>query len=104
MDGELGSVVPQINTLATAGNNIAFTFADVSEPSDEISALVNDVQRFQAFQPDNMTFEWTRRFSDEPEFFRFGYIKLGTLGGECYEDFTPPGVWEGNGTWNPGTA
>jgi hypothetical protein len=72
MDGELGSVVPQINTPVTTSNNITFTFADVLKPFDGISALVNDVQRFQAFQPDNMTFEWTRHFSDEPEFFRFG--------------------------------
>ena len=104
MGGELGSVVPQINTPVTTSNNITFTFANVSKPFDGISALVNDVQRFQAFRPDNMTFEWTRRFSDEPEFFRFGYIKLGTLRGEWYGDFTLPGVWEGNGTWNPGTA
>ena len=104
MDGELGSVVPQINTLAITGNNITFTFADVEKSFDGISALVNDVQRFQAFKPDNITFEWTRRFRDEPEFFRFGYVKLGALGGKWYGDFTPPGVWEGNGTWNPGIA
>ncbi len=101
-DGELGSLLPNINTPLISGNNIAFSFADMAPSFDGVSVLVNDVQRFLAFKPDDTTFNWTRLIADQPEYFRFGYVKRLQLGGEWYADFTPPGQWFGNGTWVSG--
>jgi hypothetical protein len=98
-DGELGSLLPQINNPVVAGSTIAFTFKDTAAPFDGISALVNDVQRFLAFTPDDTTFNWTRLVDHDVEFFRFGYVKRLQFGGEWYADFTIPGQWLANGTW-----
>ncbi|OQU93928.1 LCCL domain-containing protein isoform 2 [Cladophialophora immunda] len=106
-DGALGSLVPALSRAPViVGANITFTFDGdlaVSPPFDGIGVLVNDVLRFQAFKPEEMTFPWTRRAVDEPEFFRFAYVKrLEFGGGEWYGDFTPPALWDGNGTWVAG--
>ncbi|KIX99098.1 uncharacterized protein Z520_05559 [Fonsecaea multimorphosa CBS 102226] len=101
----LGSVVPSLaNPPVMVGeDNITFDLAMSSESSswDGISVLVNDVLRFLSFPPnDPMTFQWTRRVPHEPEFFRFAYVKrVEFAGGEWYGDFTPPALWEGNGTF-----
>ncbi|OCT48793.1 LCCL domain protein [Cladophialophora carrionii] len=101
-DGELGSVLPQVHPPIVSGNRIRFTFEDVVASFDGISVLVNDVQRFVAFEPDDMSFNWTRLVDNEPEFFRFGYVNHLQLGGEWYADFTAPGQWLSNGTYVPG--
>ncbi|OAP63851.1 hypothetical protein AYL99_03078 [Fonsecaea erecta] len=118
--GAVGSLVPHLSSAPVVGgdnNNITFTFdgdfalssssssSSSSSAFDGIGVLVNDVLRFRAFKPDDMTFQWTRRVSQEPEFFRFAYVKrLDFAAGEWYGDFTAPAVWHGNGTWVPGAG
>ncbi|KAB8266823.1 hypothetical protein BDV30DRAFT_232156 [Aspergillus minisclerotigenes] len=101
---ELGSILPVIGApFIPSAQNIVFKFPDVAEDADGISVLVNDVERFQAFKSDNgsvESFNWTRLKADEPEYFRFGYVKMNALGGLWYEDFTKPVVWEADGVWN----
>ncbi|OGM46383.1 LCCL domain protein [Aspergillus bombycis] len=101
---ELGSVLPVIAApLIPSAQNIIFKFPDIAEDADGISVLVNDVERFQAFKSDNgsvESFNWTRLKVDEPEYFRFGNVKMNALGGLWYEDFTKPVVWEVDGVWN----
>jgi len=102
LDAQLGSVLPEIAVPTIAGNNITFTFAGLAAEADGISVLVNDVERFRGFKEANGTvepFTWTRRREGDPEYFRFGYMKVNALGGIWYEDFTKPGVWEANGSW-----
>ncbi|KIW65126.1 hypothetical protein PV04_07409 [Phialophora macrospora] len=103
-DGELGSLLPQVRPPVVSGNNnITFTFEDIATSFEGISVLVNDVQRFLAFQPeDDMSFNWTRSVDQEPEFFRFGYVSRLHLRGEWYADFTAPAQWLSNGSWIPG--
>lgn len=119
---QLGSIVPQLATpLILSNRSLVFDFfsAQLAPQADGISVLVNDVERFRGFKDvdrlhggggDNETgngtavgvvdsFNWTRRRDGEPEFFRFGYVKVNALGGVWYEDFTDPAVWEVDGTW-----
>lgn len=102
--GELGSLLPEISAPLISDTNITFAFADIAEGFDGVSVLVNDVQRFLSFKPDDMTFTWTRLVTGEPEFIRFGYVSRLQLGGEWYADFTPPGQWLSNGSWVPGIS
>ncbi|GAB1205955.1 hypothetical protein APSETT445_004634 [Aspergillus pseudonomiae] len=101
---ELGSILPVIGApLIPSAQNIVFQFPNVAEDADGISVLVNDVERFQAFKSDNgsvESFNWTRLKANEPEYFRFGHVKMNALGGLWYEDFTKPVVWEVDGVWN----
>ncbi|PYH32087.1 LCCL domain-containing protein [Aspergillus neoniger CBS 115656] len=106
LDGaQLGSVLPVIGAPAIlSSQNIMFNFNDVDKDADGISVLVNDVERFRAFKSDDgmlESFNWTRHLDGEPEYFRFGYIKVNALGGIWYEDFTRPGTWESEGEWVP---
>ncbi|EDP51606.1 hypothetical protein KXW98_007304 [Aspergillus fumigatus] len=106
LDGaQLGSALPQISTpLVVSAQEIVFTFLkNLTSEADGISVLVNDVERFRAFRSGDgsvESFNWTRRRAEEPEYFRFGYIKLNALGGLWYEDFTKPVVWDVDGSWN----
>lgn len=106
LDGaQLGSVLPEIAPPLIASNqSISFTFQDIAPDAAGISVLVNDVERFHSFKSDEGSidsFNWTRYEDDEPEYFRFGYIKRrGSLGGVWYEDFTKPVVWDIDGRWN----
>ncbi|KAJ9615856.1 hypothetical protein H2200_001933 [Cladophialophora chaetospira] len=103
-DGELGSLLPEVDAPLISDSNITFTFANIAESFDGVSVLVNDVQRFLSLKPDDMAFTWTRLVPDEPEFFRFGYVKRLQLGGEWYADFTAPAQWFSNGSWVPGVS
>ncbi|KAF9894554.1 hypothetical protein FE257_006439 [Aspergillus nanangensis] len=102
--GQLGSVLPIIAApLIPSAGNIVFSFPNIAPDADGISVLVNDVARFQAFKADNgsvKSFSWNRHKPDDPEYFRFGYVKMNALGGLWYEDFTKPAVWEPDGSWN----
>ncbi|KAL2820497.1 LCCL domain-containing protein, partial [Aspergillus cavernicola] len=112
LDGaQLGSLLPEItipiiNILTP--NSIAFTFEDLSIPQevDGLSVLINDVERFHAFRSDGAddvkipNWNWTRVRDEDPEYFRFGYIKENALGGFWYEDFTSPVTWSAGGGWN----
>lgn len=101
-DAQLGSILPEIAVPAITGNNITFTFAGLAAETDGISVLVNDVERFHGFRGADGTvepFTWTRHKEGDPEYFRFGYMKVNALGGTWYEDFTKPGIWEADGSW-----
>ncbi|RHZ74303.1 hypothetical protein CDV55_109104 [Aspergillus turcosus] len=106
LDGaQLGSALPQIGApLVVSAQEIVFTFLEnLTDQADGISVLVNDVQRFRAFRSGDgsvESFNWTRHRAEEPEYFRFGYIRENTLGGVWYEDFTKPVVWDVDGSWN----
>ncbi|GES63486.1 LCCL domain protein [Aspergillus terreus] len=101
---QLGSVLPEIAPpLISSDQSIVFSFPNVTEDADGIGVLVNDVARFQAFKADNGTvesFNWRRHKTGEPEYFRFGFLKMNALGGIWYEDFSPPATWESDGRWN----
>jgi hypothetical protein len=101
---ELGSLLPEIPQPIISDKNITFTFETIAPSWDGISVLVNDVQRYLAFKPHEMTFQWTRLVGGEVEFFRFGYVKRLVLGGEWYGDFSPPAQWFSNATWLPGST
>ncbi|KAL2833549.1 LCCL domain-containing protein [Aspergillus pseudoustus] len=109
--GQLGSLLPEITTSIITFNSptsLTFSFEDLSIPQevDGLSILINDVERFHAFRSDGAAdveipnWNWTRVRSDEPEYFRFGYIKENALGGFWYEDFTSPVTWTREGEWN----
>ncbi|KAL3455427.1 LCCL domain-containing protein [Aspergillus heterothallicus] len=112
LDGaQLGSLLPEITTSLITFNSptsLSFSFEDLSIPQevDGLSVIVNDVERYHAFRSDgaeNVTipnWNWTRVRADEPEYFRFGYIKENALGGFWYQDFTDPVTWTGGGQWN----
>jgi hypothetical protein len=110
LDGaQLGSALPQISApLVVSAQEIVFTFLkNLANEADGISVLVNDVERFHAFRSGDgsvESFNWTRRRAEEPEYFRFGYMKMNALGGVWYEDFTKPVVWDVDGSWNRSTA
>ncbi|PWY96481.1 LCCL domain protein [Aspergillus sclerotioniger CBS 115572] len=106
LDGaQLGSVLPILSAPSIlSSQNIIFNFPEPDADADGISVLVNDVERFRTFKSDDGTldsFNWTRHMANEPEYFRFGYIKVNALGGIWYEDFTTPATWEAGGEWNP---
>lgn len=101
---QLGSMLPEIAPpLISSDQSIVFSFPNVTEDADGIGVLVNDVARFQAFKADNGTvesFSWRRHKTGEPEYFRFGFLKMNALGGIWYEDFSRPATWESDGRWN----
>ncbi|KAF7136747.1 hypothetical protein CNMCM5793_006216 [Aspergillus hiratsukae] len=106
LDGaQLGSALPQIGApLVVSAQEIVFAFLkNLTNEAEGISVLVNDVERFHAFRSGDgsvESFNWTRHRAEEPEYFRFGYIRENSLGGVWYEDFTKPVVWDVDGSWN----
>ena len=99
---ELNSIVPQITTPIIDGNNITFLWANLTSAFDSISVLVNDVERFRGYADHTSgSFSWTRYKADEPEFFRFGYIRYPKMWGSIIGDYTQHATWATNGTWFP---
>ncbi|KAL5334369.1 hypothetical protein BJX70DRAFT_378519 [Aspergillus crustosus] len=111
LDGaQLGSILPDITssiiTIASS-DAISFAFESLSIPPqmDGLSVIINDVERFHAFRAGGAeevaipNWNWTRGKSDEPEYFRFGFIRENAMGGFWYEDFSDPVTWDGQG-WN----
>lgn len=102
--GRLGTPPPTIEppTLIDA-NNLRFSFPNLPPTVDGISVVVNDVERFHELKPKDggpvPDFIWARRFPDEIEYFRFGYIHLNALGGIWYEDFSKSSSWMGDGNF-----
>ena len=92
--------VPHIPPPIIDGNNITFSWANVTAPFDGVSILVNDVQRFGSYE-DNMlrSFTYTRNYTDELVYFRFGYIRHLKIGGSSIGDHSKPGTWMVNGSW-----
>lgn len=105
LDGaKLGTVPPVITpALIEHQNRLVFTFPGLPTQIDGISVLVNDVLRFRGLKSNNSrnvaNFAWPRRFADEIEYFRFGYVHTRALGGFWYEDFTEPATWAVNGSF-----
>lgn len=99
-DAQLGSALPQIIPPSIEHDNITFAFPDLTEDYDGISVLVNDVERFHKYGTDDPDFlSWVRQRDGEPEYFRFGFVKMGSLNEVWYGDFTKPGTWAKNGSW-----
>ena len=99
---QLGSALPVVDAVVRSNQSIGFTFSDLEPDAAGVSVLVNDVERFQSFTGKDGSidpFNWTRE-NDEPQFFRFGYVKMSSLGGVWYEDFSAPAVWDIDGRWN----
>jgi hypothetical protein len=102
--GKLGTVPPTIDPPHIEDqNHLTFSFQDLPPHVDGISVLVNDVQRFQSLKPKDSShisdFAWGRRFPDEIEYFRFGYVHVNTLGGVWYEDFSESATWATDGNF-----
>lgn len=102
--GKLNTVPPPINPPHIEDqNHLSFSFEDLPPHVDGISVLVNDVQRFQSFKPKGSShisdFVWGRRFENEIEYFRFGYVHVNTLGGVWYEDFSESATWATDGNF-----
>jgi LCCL domain len=100
-DGQLGSALPQVLHPVIDSGNISFTIANLAKGFDGLSVLVNDVVRYQQSQlTPPLTFDWSRAGGDAPLFFRFAFTGTSTLGGTWTGDFTKPGTWYANGTWD----
>ena len=98
---EFNIIVPRIPTPIIEGDSLTFSWANLTSPFDGISMLVNDVERFHGHEDQNLSsFTWTRYKADEPEFFRFGYIKHMKMGGSVVGDYTKPATWAVNGSWS----
>lgn len=99
-DAQLGTGIPSILAPAINSTNITFAWEGLVRGYEGVSVLVNDVERFRGFHRDGDTnFTWTRRETDHPEFFRFGFVSYQSFGGITYSDFTRAGTWWPNGTW-----
>lgn len=97
---DLNSIVLQIAAPIIHGLNITFSWANLTSPFNSISVLVNDVERFRGHEDRHPTsFTWTRYRADEPEYFRFGYVRYLNIGGSIVGDYTKPVTWAVNGTW-----
>jgi hypothetical protein len=97
-DEKLGSTLPVVRTPTINGNNITFSL-HLDDEYDGISVLVNDVERFRALQDHEPKFIWTRKEENEVEYFRFGFVKYGRVGGVLLQDYTKAGIWTADGHW-----
>jgi hypothetical protein len=78
-------------------HHLVFSFPGIPAHVDGISVTVNDVMRYRGFKakdggsvPD---FAWSRQHTNQPEYFRLGYVHINALGGVWYEDFSAPSTW-----------
>jgi hypothetical protein len=94
-DAQVGSALPAISEPVLNGSSIAFSWADIPRGFDEVSVLVNDVERFRGRESG---FAWERK-GDEEVFFRFGFVAYRVAGGVLYGDLTRAGTW-GAGGWS----
>jgi len=101
-DGQLGSVLPQVLEPVLHSQDILFSMPALAGGFDGVSVLVNDVERYQGVGSSlQSTFNWSRVGVDvdDPVFFRFAFTGTKPLGGIWYGDYTKPGTWYPNGTW-----
>jgi len=87
--------LPLLSTVA----KISFPL-NVSYPENYygLSVLVNDVERFRAYEdfgPERFT--WARQREGEDEFFRFAFMRAG----DAPAEYSRAGVWRGDGLWMP---
>ncbi|KAF2094449.1 LCCL domain-containing protein [Rhizodiscina lignyota] len=114
-DAPLGTELPGLgippiihNNFGTSmPGNVTFDFSRTVIPRDKgfdgISVLVNDVERFRAYEggiygSENDegvgSFTWVRRNVSMPEYFRFGFMSGSSAG-----DYSKAGVWSVDGGW-----
>lgn len=102
---DFGSPIPQINVfnISRIDNSITFSLKNISHGYDGMSIVINDVERFRGGTEDHEDyFTWTRYKPDEPEYFRFAFVKYrGIDRGPVVGKFTKPGVWNVDGSWIP---
>lgn len=101
---DFGSPIPQIDVFNISGadNSITFSLKNISHGYDSMSVVVNDVERFRGSEDHNQDyFTWTRYKPDEPEYFRFAFVKYGIAGAPTVGHFTNQGIWNVNGNWIP---
>lgn len=101
---DFGSPIPQIDmpNISSIDDSIAFSLKNISHGYDSMSILVNDVERFRGSEDhDEDFFTWTRYRPEEPEYFRFAYVKYGIARGTSVGKFTNPGIWKPDETWIP---
>jgi hypothetical protein len=108
-DAPLGTKLPQLlppiihnnfDLLHTPAN---ITFEWEQPPAgygyDGISVLVNDVERYRAFEDqigraEMKSFTWERQRRERPEYFRFAFMS-----GSSAMDYTRAGTWDVDGGW-----
>lgn len=108
-DGQIGSALPHIMTPVITASNITFALGQIPYPYDAISVLVNDVERFRAYDNASTTYTWQKGGGNSidgsirsdasvqyPEYFRFGYLT-----GSTADDYTKAGTWTADGDWIP---
>lgn len=96
--------IPQIAmpVINASSNSISFSWSNIRRNFDSVSVLVNDVERFRGSEVHHEDyFTWTRYNEEEPEYFRFAYVKYGVFGESSVGKFTKPGTWKPDGTWVP---
>lgn len=101
---DFNSPIPQIAKpgIDRINNSITFLCRNISSGYDSMSILINDVERFRGSEDhDEDFFTWTRYKAEEPEYFRFAYVKYGLAKGTSVGQFTKPGTWRPDGTWVP---
>lgn len=103
--GKLGTTLPQLSPPHIKDqDHLVFSFPKIPPRVDGVTVLVNDVQRYQSFKPRDGNsveeFAWSRRFSKELEYFRFGYVHINALGGVWYEDFSAAATWAIDGNFS----
>lgn len=104
--GKLGTVPPQIDQPQILNQtSLSFSFPELPARVDGLGVLVNDVLRYQSLKSkdeDSLPeFVWERRFPDDVEYFRFGYVHANALGGVWYEDFSKAATWAVDGGYSP---
>lgn len=101
---DFGSPIPQIEmpNISSSDNSITFSLRNISHGYNSMSILVNDVERFRGSENYNEEFfTWKRYKPEEPEYFRFAYVKYGIARETSVGKFTNTGIWKIDGTWIP---
>ncbi|KAK4693052.1 hypothetical protein P7C71_g4266, partial [Lecanoromycetidae sp. Uapishka_2] len=101
---DFNTPIPQIAmpVIDASSNSINFSWSNIQSGFDSMSVLVNDVERFRGSEVHHEDyFIWTRYKEEEPEYFRFAYVKYELLGESSVGKFTKPGTWTSDGTWVP---
>ncbi|TLD34379.1 putative lccl domain containing protein [Venturia nashicola] len=91
-NAKLGSALPVVPAPIIEGNNITFSLG-LDKGYDGFSVVVNDVERFRALGDEEARFVWTKAQEADVEYFRFGFVKYGRLGGVELQDYTNAGIW-----------
>lgn len=97
---DLGSMLPQFQLPEITSSNITFTWPVLAAGYSGISVLVNDVERYRAFEDHiSSNFTWTREREGEDVYFRFGFVKYGRIQDSSVGRYSDPGTWLANSSW-----